>query len=257
MKIATWNVNGIRARVEAVLNFLADQEPDVLCLQETKVVDEDFPREPLEQAGYECAFSGEKAYNGVALISGHPIKQVQAGFDEGEPRDAPRLIMGSVNRVPIINTYVPQGRDAASEHFRYKLDWFQRLRSFFDRNFTPRRRLIWVGDLNVAPEERDVYDPKGLKGHPDFHPDARAAMRRVVEWGFVDCFRLHDDRDGQYSFFDYRMPTALKANHGWRVDHIHATRPLARKCTASYIDMAPRLREKPSDHTPLVAEFDL
>ncbi len=257
MKIATWNVNSIRARVEAVLAFLADQQPDVLCMQETKVVDEDFPREPFERAGYECGFSGEKSYNGVAILSRLPMKDVRAGFDAGQPTDASRLILATVGRIPIVNTYVPQGREPDSEHFRYKLDWFQRLLSFFDRNFTPRRRLIWVGDLNVAPEDRDVYDPKRLRGHVCFHPDAQAALERVVEWGFVDCFRMHEHRDGQYTFYDYRMPTALETNRGWRVDHIMATRPLAKKCTAAHIDLTPRLGKKPSDHTPLIAEFDL
>ncbi len=265
MKIATWNVNSIRARVEAVLAFLANQQPDVLCMQETKVVDEDFPREPFEQAGYECAFSGEKSYNGVAILSRLPMKNVRPGGldarggrrEAGHGFEPSRFIVATVGGVPLVNTYVPQGREPDSEHFRYKLDWFQRLLSFFDRNFTPRRRLIWVGDLNVAPEDRDVYDPKRLRGHVCFHPDAQAALQRVVAWGFVDCFRLHDDRDGQYTYYDYRMTTALETNRGWRVDHIMATRPLAKKCTAAHIDLTPRLGKKPSDHTPLIAEFDL
>jgi len=257
MKIATWNVNGIRARVEGILRFLADQQPDVLCIQETKVQDTDFPAEPFEQAGYQCAFSGEKAYNGVAILSSLPLKRVHAGFDDREPADASRLIMATASRLPIVNTYVPQGRQADSEHFQYKLQWFERILGFFDRNFTPRRQVLWVGDLNVAPEDRDVYDPKRLRGHVDFHPEAQAAMQRVVEWGFVDCFRLHNDQEGQYTYYDYRMATALETNRGWRVDHIFATRPLAKKCTASHIDLKPRTGEKPSDHTPLIAEFDL
>lgn len=256
MKIATWNVNSVRARMDAVLRFLADQRPDVLCVQETKVEDADFPHQPFEQAGYECVFSGQKSYNGVAILSRLPLKQVRAGFDEGEPSDASRLIVATVARLPIVNTYVPQGREPESEHFQYKLEWFERVLGFFERNFTPRRRVLWVGDLNVAPEDRDVYDPKRLRGHVCFHPDAQAALQRVVEWGFVDCFRLHNDEDGQYTYYDYRMPTAVKDNRGWRVDHIMATKPLARKCSASHIDLAPRVGEKPSDHTPLVAEFD-
>jgi len=257
VKIATWNVNGVRARLETVLRFLADQQPDLLCMQETKVQDADFPAEPFEQAGYDCAFSGEKSYNGVAMLSRLPLKQVGAGFEETEPADASRLIVASAGRLPVVNTYVPQGREAESEHFQYKLEWFERLLGFFGRNFTPRRRILWVGDLNVAPEDRDVYDPKRLRGHVDFHPDAQAAMQRVAQWGFVDCFRLHNDEEGQYTYYDYRMPTALETNRGWRVDHILATKPLAKKCTASYIDLTPRLGERPSDHTPLVAEFDL
>jgi exodeoxyribonuclease-3 len=257
MKVATFNVNGVRARLPVVISFLESEQADVLCLQETKVVDEDFPREPFEALGYECAISGQKSYNGVAILSRLPMKGVRVGFDEGEPADETRLIWGKVGPMIIVNTYVPQGRDIESEHYRYKLEWLARLREFFERNFTPRRRVLWVGDINVAPEPRDVHDPKGLRDHPDFHIDAREALARVVEWGLVDLLRMHNDEDGQFSYYDYRAPNALARNVGWRVDHLFATRSLANRCVSARIDLGPRAMERPSDHTPVIAEFDL
>lgn len=257
MIIATWNVNSIRSRMPRVADFLQKQHPDVLCMQETKVADDAFPAEDFGALGYEVIFAGEKSYNGVAIASRLPIKELQRGFDDGEPSDAARLLVAEVEGIPIINTYVPQGKSADDEAFQYKLQWLERLRDFFDRNWTPRKRILWAGDMNVAPEERDVHDPKRLINHPDFHPEARAAFARTVQWGFVDVFRQHNDEDGQYTFYDYRDRDSIKKGHGWRVDHILATRPLAKLCTRSWIDMAPRLAEKPSDHTPLLAEFDL
>lgn len=256
MRIATWNVNSIRARIPVVEAFVEDQEPDVLCMQETKVADEDFPAEPFEAMGYEVAFAGEKSYNGVATASRLKMEVTDQGFDE-EPSDASRLLIVQIGRLPVVNTYVPQGRDPEDEAFRYKLDWLRRLRDLFERRWTPRKRILWVGDMNVAPTERDVYAPKRLGNHPDFHPDARAAFAHTAEWGFVDVFRRHNDEDGQFTFYDYRDTQSLQKGHGWRVDHIMATKPLARLSTRCWIDLAPRRAEKPSDHAPLLAEFDL
>jgi len=226
MRVATFNVNGVRARIPVITRFLRQHEPDVLCLQETKVVDEDFPVEPFEKLGYECAICGQKSYNGVAIISRVPMKQVTTGLDD-EPFDHTRLIRARVGGIHLINTYVPQGRDVETEHFRYKLDWLGR------------------------------HDPKGMMNHPDFHPDARAALADVVAWGLTDVFRKHNDEDGQYSFYDYRNPRSVKHNSGWRVDLMHATRALANRCTAARIDIKPRTWKRPSDHTPVIAEFDL
>ncbi len=256
MIVATWNVNSVRSRMPAIADFLEAQQPDALCMQETKVTDEDFPAEDFAELGYEVLFAGEKSYNGVAIASRLPMKVLHRGFpDDGA--DASRLIAAKVGPIPIVNTYVPQGRDPKDEAFRYKLDWLARLRRFFDETWTPRARLLWVGDMNVAPEERDVYAPERLGNHPDFHPDARAAFAATVAWGFVDCFRAHNDEAAQYTFYDYRDRQSVEKRHGWRVDHIMATRPLAKLCTRAWIDIAPRLGEKPSDHTPLLAEFDL
>ena len=258
LKVATYNANSIRTRLELVLDWLSREDPDVLCLQETKVQDEDFPAEPFREAGYRVVFRGQKAHAGVAIVSRQEPQEVTFGLDDdGEPDEA-RLIRAVIGGIPIVNTYVPQGRSPDSEHFQYKLEWLARLRAFFERHYSPGQPLLWVGDFNVAPEPIDVYAPKRLEKHVGFHPEARAALERVREWGFVDVFRLHHpDEPGQYTFWDYRVRSALERGMGWRVDHIWATEPLARKSTGAWIDVEARRAERPSDHTFLVAEFAL
>ncbi|MHC4148240.1 MAG: exodeoxyribonuclease III [Planctomycetota bacterium] len=255
MKVASFNVNSLRARLPVVQGWLGASEPDVLCVQETKVQDVDFPKDAFDQAGYKYVFRGEKKYNGVAIFSKSEIKKVRFGFDD-EPKDGPRLVRAQINGVSIVNTYVPQGYERESEKFEYKLKWFERLLEFFDGNFKPSAPVVWVGDFNVAPEPKDVYDPEGLLGHVCFCPEVTQALNRIMEWGFVDVFRMHCDQGGQYTFWDYRLRGSFGRNLGWRLDHIMATKPLAKKCTACYIDKEPRLAERPSDHTPIVAEFN-
>jgi exodeoxyribonuclease-3 len=254
MKIASFNVNSIRARLSIVLDWLKKESPDVLCLQETKVVDAEFPQSVFEDSGYNVAFRGEKSYNGVAILSKSSIKNVQIGFDIHES-EGTRLISGTVNKIPIVNAYIPQGFHPLSKQFRDKLDWFQRLFDYFDRNFRPDRPLLWLGDFNVAPEPIDVHDPKNLLGQVGYHPDEHAALKIFAEWGFVDVFRMHQPDPGQYTFWDYRVRNAVARKIGWRVDHIWATRPLAKKSINAWIDIEPRLKERPSDHTIIVAEF--
>jgi exodeoxyribonuclease-3 len=157
--------------------------------------------------------------------------------------------------VTLVNTYVPQGYLAVSDRFQYKLDWFRRLDEYFRTNFRPTDPILWMGDLNVAPLPIDVYNPVALEGHVCYHPAVREALARIVQWGFTDVFRLHCQEAGQYTYWDYRMRGSFRRNHGWRLDHILATRPLAEQCTACYIDIEPRLGPRPSDHTPIVAEF--
>ncbi|MBN2181919.1 MAG: exodeoxyribonuclease III [Sedimentisphaerales bacterium] len=255
MKIASFNVNSLRARLPIVLRWLEENEPDVLCVQETKVQDADFPVEAFDNSGYEYVFKGQKSYNGVAIFSSSKIEDVHCGFNE-EPKDEPRLIKVRIDGITIVNTYVPQGYLPESEKFDYKLNWFERLFDYFERNFEPTEPLIWVGDLNVAPEPIDVYDPVTLLGHVCFHPDVHKALKKVMSWGLVDVFRMHCKEPGQYTFWDYRMRNTFKANRGWRLDHIMATRPLAEKSTVCYIDKNPRIAQRPSDHTPVVAEFN-
>jgi exodeoxyribonuclease-3 len=255
MKIASFNVNSLRARLTLVLEWLDKHRPDVLCLQETKVQDVDFPADDFGRTGYECIFKGQKSYNGVAILSRSGLANTKFGFDD-EPRDQARLITTEVNGIAIVNTYIPQGDSPDSEKFQYKLNWFERLRMFFEMNFKPADAVLWVGDFNIAPEPIDVYDPEGLLGHVCYHPDVHRALKDILQWGFVDVFRMHCRQPGQYTFWDYRLPSAVKRNLGWRLDHIMATRPLAEKATACYIDKTPRLAAKPSDHTPVVAEFD-
>jgi len=255
MKIASFNVNSLRARLVLVLRWLSQHHPDVLCVQETRVQDIDFPADVFAKTQYQYVFKGQKKYNGVAIFSRSEITNVEFGFED-EPKDQSRLVKAETNGIVIVNSYVPQGYLPESEKFEYKLNWFSRLLAFFDKNFKPADPVLWVGDFNVAPEAIDVYDPDGLSGHVCFHPDVRKALKRVSRWGFVDVFRMHCDRPGQYTFWDYRLKNSLKRNLGWRLDHIMATEPLAKRSTACYIDKEPRLADRPSDHTPVIAEFD-
>ena len=255
MKIASFNVNSLRARLPIVLQWLSETQSDVLCVQETKVQDIDFPTDEFERSGYGYAFKGQKSYNGVAIFSRSEITNTQFGFDD-EPKDQARLIKAEINGIVIVNTYIPQGHSPESEKFEYKLNWFNRLLTFFDKNFKPADPVLWVGDFNIAPQPIDVYDPEGLLGHVCFHPEVHKVLEDVMQWGFVDVFRMCCDQPGQYTFWDYRLPNSVKRNLGWRLDHIMATQPLAKKAVACYIDKKPRLAERPSDHTPIVAEFE-
>lgn len=256
MKIASFNVNSIRARMPIVLRWLKNNRPDVLCVQETKVQDADFPAGALEDTGYNFVFKGQKSYNGVAVFSKEKIKDAQFGLDD-EPKDQPRLIRAKIGKINIVNTYIPQGFEPESEKFRYKLDWFDRLLKMFEKHYKPSDMLLWVGDFNIAPESRDLYDPEGLLGSVCYHPDVHKALQKVMGFGFTDVFRKHCDQPGQYTFWDYRLPNSFKRNLGWRLDHIMAAKTLAEKSLNCYIDKQPRTEEKPSDHTPIVAEFNL
>ncbi len=256
MIVASFNANSIRARLDIVLRWLRTNSPDILGIQETKVQDDDFPEEPIKEAGYNAVYCGQKSYNGVAIISKTPLEDVRTGFD-GKGTGGTRLISGVARGVTIINTYVPQGLNPSSERFREKLDWFDMFFDYIDENFTPRDMVIWLGDFNVAPDERDLYDPELLYGQVGFHPDEHAALDRFRRWGFVDVFRLHEKGKGFYTFWDYRIRNAVKRGMGWRVDHIWATRPVAERSRRAWIDTAPRLAKRPSDHTFIAAEFDL
>lgn len=257
MKIATFNVNGIRARLPIVLEWLGKEVPDVLCLQETKVQDPDFPAKPFEDLKYHCVFRGQKAYNGVAILSRTAPEDVRFGFGDGDAGEESRLITAVVHGVFVVNSYVPQGYAPDSDKFQYKLRWFERLRQFFDRFFQPANHLIWLGDFNVAPEPVDVYDPARLAGRVCFHPEEHRALDAVKSWGFVDVFRKHEPGEKKYSFWDYRVPNAVDRGLGWRLDHIWASASLAQVSTRAWIDVAPRLFPRPSDHTFVVAEFDI
>ena len=255
MKIASFNVNSLRVRLPIVLAWLDEHQPDIFCVQETKVQDVDFPADAFDQTPYNYIFKGQKTYNGVAIFSKNPIENPRYGFDS-EPKDEPRLIIAQINGVFIVNTYIPQGYSPESEKFQYKLDWFARLGKYFEQNFKPTDPIIWLGDFNIAPEDKDVHDPDFFREHVCFHDDVKKALKKIADWGFVDIFRKHCDQAGQYTFWDFRARNAVARNRGWRLDHIMATKPLAQKSTACYIDKAPRLAERPSDHTIIVAEFD-
>jgi exodeoxyribonuclease III len=257
MKIATFNVNSIRARMHILDKWLPEQKPDVLCLQETKVSDDEFPTPQIGELGYHVAFRGEKSYNGVAVLSLRPFELVSYGFDGAGNDEGTRLLAVRVGGVDIVNTYVPQGTSPDSDRFQYKLNWFARLRDYFSGHYSPTVRLIWTGDFNVAPEPIDVHDPKRLLGHVGFHPDEHRALASVKSWGFVDILRKHRPEPGLYTFWDYRVRDSVSRGLGWRVDHIWGTETAAACSMSAEIDRGPRTWEKPSDHTPLIAEFSL
>jgi len=257
-KIATFNVNSVRMRLGIVLDWLGKAKPDVLCLQETKVQDADFPVEAFQKAGWNVVYSGEKSYNGVAIVSKQRAKEVKVGFSQdtaAEPRDAARLIRATFGKIHVVNTYVPQGREIDNPMYQYKLAWFRRLRTMFEQEYSPRRNVIWVGDLNVAPEPLDVDKPENKTHHVCYHEDVRKAFWETCAWGFTDVFRLKHPGERLYSFFDYRNPRGLKLNQGWRVDHILATSSIAKKVHACDIDLAPRHLPNASDHTVVWAEI--
>jgi exodeoxyribonuclease-3 len=254
---ATFNVNGIRARLPVLLDWLERTRPDVLCLQETKVPDDAFPTRPLEALGYQCVFRGEKGFNGVAVLSRRPVTRMRAGLDDGGPPDEARLLLVKVQGVFVLNTYVPQGTAPDSPRFQYKLQWFGRLRAFMDRFMDPHEGALWLGDFNVAPDPRDVYDPEGLVGQIGFHPQEHAALQAAKDWGWVDIFRRHVRDGGHYSFWDYRLRGAVSRGLGWRVDHIWATSAMAARSARCWIDVGPRRAHRPSDHAPVLAQFEI
>ncbi len=255
MKIATYNVNSIRRRLPIVIEWLDRNQPDVLCLQETKVEDKDFPLLELRAAGYHVTFRGRKSYNGVATITREEPEHVMYGLCEGPDAEDDRMLLTVVRGVSIVNTYVPQGHKVGTDKYAFKLAWFARARQYFEQRLDPSRPAIWLGDLNVAPEPIDVYHPDRRGNDPDFHIDARNAYKETVGWGFSDVFRrLHPDRV-QYTYWDY-FRNAYQNNWGWRIDHILATGPLAEACRAADVDVRPREAEGASDHTVMWAEFE-
>lgn len=257
-KLATFNANSIRARLDQIVSWLAENQPDVLCVQETKVQDQDFPLDAFADSGYHVTFKGQKSHAGVATFTKAEPQDVAFGLDDGGEPDEPRLIRLRVGDIWILNTYVPQGRDIEHEMFEYKLEWFKRLRSYMERHFEPSDKLIWTGDINVAPHPIDIYDPKALAEHVDFHPRVREALQETLSWGLVDVYRQqYPDEPGHYSYWDYRARNPIDRGVGWRIDLILATDPMAKACTKAWIDKDARHAERPSDHTFVVAEFDI
>ena len=255
MKVATYNVNSIRPRLPLVLEWLSRHKPDVMCLQETKVQDHDFPEEAIRQAGYHSTYRGMKSYNGVATLTRVQPDKVVYGLHEGSDNEDFRIILTVVDGIPIVNTYVPQGFSVASEKYALKLAWFERLRSYFEASINPKEPAIWMGDMNVAPEPIDVYHPEKRVNDVDFHIDARNAYKETIAWGFIDVFRKLHPEAVQYTYWDY-FRNAFQRNFGWRIDHILVTPPLAKRCHTAEVDMEARRVKGPSDHTVVWAEFD-
>jgi exodeoxyribonuclease III len=254
LRIATWNVNSIRSRLERVAAWAERERPDVLCLQEIKTVDDGFPLEPFAALGYHAEVFGQKTYNGVALLSLSPISGVVRNLPDDEP-DAPRrLIAGTVKKVRIVNVYVPNGQSPESDKFVYKLDWLRRLGAFLDAAAKPADPLVLLGDFNIAPEERDVRYPDLWRGHIHFHPKEHAALAGLTSWGLHDLLRKHHQEGGLYSWWDYRQ-LAFQKNNGLRIDLILGTGKMLGRCTGVEIFRDERKGESPSDHVPVVAAF--
>ncbi len=255
MKIATYNVNSIRRRLPIVLDWLHRHQPDVMCLQETKVQDQDFPAAELAELGYHATYRGMKSFNGIATLTRSPPERLIHGLQEGADSEDTRILQTVVNGIPIVNSYVPQGQNIASEKYTFKLVWFRRIRRYFEQHLDAGKPAIWVGDLNVAPEPIDVYHSDRRVNDTDFHIEARTAYKEALNWGWVDVFRQHYPDRVQYTYWDY-FRNALKNNWGWRIDHILATAPLAASCRRVEVDMEPREVANSSDHTVVWAEFD-
>ena len=239
-----------------MLDWLAKTQTDVVCLQETKTVDENFPVEAFKEAGYNAVFMGQKSYNGVAIVSKHEITDVQKNFLDDTDESPKRLIAATVKGVHIVNTYIPNGTELWTDKFTFKLDWLQRLRRYFDETCDVKKDVLLCGDFNVALEDNDVWNVPLWTGKLHFSKPERAAMHNVKQWGFVDVFRKMNGDVQEFSWWDYREG-AFPKNHGLRIDHIWTSPSLAEKCTACWIDKAPRVLERPSDHTPVIAEFTL
>ena len=235
--------------------WLDAHKPDVLCMQELKVEEKAFPREAFEGIGYHVVQVCQKTYNGVAILSRTAISDVRYGLDDGDDDTQARLIAGTIDGLRVICAYVPNGQSVGSDKYAYKLKWLSRLRAYLEKHEKREQPLVLCGDFNVAPEERDVYDPVSWANETLFHVDARQALEQVREFGLVDTFRLHHQEAGVYSWWDYRM-LGFPKNRGLRIDHVFATDPLARRCTAAWVDREARKGQQPSDHAPVLATFE-
>jgi exodeoxyribonuclease-3 len=256
VKLATWNINSIRAREARLVAWLDREKPDVLCLQETKVEDQGFPSAALHGAGYEVATFGQRSYNGVAIAARSPITDVVRGLGDDVPDDEARLIAASVGGLRVVCVYVPNGQDLSSEKFPYKLAWYRRLRAFLERTAKPDQQVVVCGDMNVTADDRDVCAPDKWAGQIHCSAEERAAFGELVGFGLVDLFRQHHPDGGVYSWWDYRGVAFFK-NQGLRIDHILATPSVAARCTACRIDRDARKGQDASDHAPVIAELGL
>ncbi|HTP62331.1 MAG TPA: exodeoxyribonuclease III [Burkholderiales bacterium] len=253
MKLATWNVNSLKVRLPQLTDWLAQAKPDVVCLQELKLEDPKFPRAELEAAGYQAAFSGQKTYNGVAIVSRSPLADVCAGIP-GFADEQKRVIAATTAGLRMICVYCPNGQAVGSEKYDYKLRWFAALKDYLAEELKRHSRIAVAGDFNVAPEDRDVHDPKAWEGQVHVSEPERAAWRALLGLGLKDTFRLFEQPEKIYSWWDYRM-LGFRRNAGLRIDQILVSPALEKACVACVIDKAPRKLERPSDHAPVIAEF--
>jgi exodeoxyribonuclease-3 len=254
MKIATWNVNSLAVRLPQVLDWLAANQPDVLCLQETKLTDDKFTHAEFKEAGYESQWFGQKTYNGVALLSKAPAVDVSKNIFGFEDEQA-RVIAGTVGEVRMIGAYFPNGQEPGSEKFAYKMKWLDALREWVRGELAKHPKLALLGDFNIAPEDRDVCDPVAWAGQIHCTPEEREHFGQLVGLGLHDAFRLFEQAPKLYSWWDYRM-LAFRRNQGLRIDHILVSEALKPRVKACHIDKLPRKNERPSDHAPVVVEIE-
>lgn len=259
MKLASWNVNSLKVRLPQVLDWLNEHQPDILGLQETKTTDDNFPLEDIESAGYHAYFAGQKTYNGVALLSKAEASDIVTdlpGLEDPQRRVLGATIHSESGDVRFLNLYVPNGSEVGSEKYAYKLGWLEALEAYLKQQMKEHENLVVVGDFNITPDDRDLWDPVGWKDKILASPKERAALQGLLDLGLVDTFRQFEQEEAIYSWWDYRAG-GFRRNHGMRIDLVLASPAMATRCTASYVDKAPRRLERPSDHAPVVAEFDL
>jgi exodeoxyribonuclease-3 len=255
MRITTWNVNSLRVRMEHLGRWLADNAVDAIALQELKLADEHFPRAEIEALGLQAACYGQKTYNGVAILSRSPLADVENGMPS-DPDPQRRVIAATIGPVRLVNVYVPNGQAVDSEKYTYKLAWLERLRAYLASLLEIHPHVLVVGDFNIAPEDQDVHDPAAWEGSVHVSAPERAALAKIAALGFTDLFRRFEQPERSWSWWDYRM-NSFRRNHGLRIDLMLASGELVKHCTACTIDRVPRGWERPSDHAPVTAVFDI
>jgi len=254
VKLAAWNVNSLNVRLPHVLEWLGQHQPDALCLQELKLEDAKFPLAAIEDAGYHAVFDGQKTYNGVAILTRKRAEDVAKGMPDFADEQK-RVIAATVDGVRVVCVYIPNGQDTESDKYQYKLRWLDALAGYMEKQIAEYGDVALLGDYNIAPDVRDVYDPKAWEGKVLCSAPERAAFQRLIALGMKDSFRLFDQPEKSYSWWDYRM-NGFKRNLGLRIDHVLLTDGLAARCASSIIDVEPRKLERPSDHAPVVAALN-
>jgi exodeoxyribonuclease-3 len=252
-KIATWNVNSIKIRLPQILDWLSQTQPDILALQETKTIDENFPRAEIEAMGYQVIFAGQKAFNGMAIISRKKAENIITDipkFDDPQRR----ILAATIDNIRVINLYVPNGESLLSEKYSYKLNWLNQIKKYIQDEISSQQDVVVLGDFNIAPEDRDVYDPNFWREKVLCSESERTAFQQLLTVGLKDSFRIFEQASGNFTWWDYRM-AAFRRNLGLRIDHILVNESLSKQCTSCTIDKSPRKHERPSDHTPVVLEL--
>ncbi len=256
MRIATWNVNSVRARLERLLPWLEDCAPDVVCLQETKCQDHQFPREPIEELGYQIAALGQKTYNGVAILSRHPLEDVSTGFGIERFDGEARVIGATIRDVMVLNVYVVNGREVGCEKYDYKLEWLAALREHLVEAYPMDEKVLVTGDFNITFDDRDVWDPKRWHGKILCSTPEREALAALVATGLHDSLRKFTEESGHFTWWDFRTRSFEKGNRGLRIDHFLLSSPALEACTAHEVDLDARAGKKPSDHAPVIVTLE-